>query len=439
MASYDCLYIVPADVYKSMEEKAKNVEVTNIITNTQPSHSFPSHFSRDINHSLDNGPPSSFSPGIKHKQRKEKSSSVVGTDGRRRRGPIMTSYSSPQARVESRQREVMSELPKSTPFSQPDFVEDMDVDEEVKSLPDVEMQSVLGEEGEEGEKKHETKTSHKSLTLKKKDRKRKREEGEDEEEREYREEKKANLKKAMRKEEDDEMKEVINNRLDTLLGKKKEKGKEKPSQQSISRRERYKMYHNKLLHEVRQTSPYYRGTKRKTTSSPTIEPDFKRRQLVSVSPSLPQSKAVKRKRSDKEEEEEEEEERLGRRTKRVQKTHPFFIRSRVSEKRKRGDRGDENMEVDPWRDAFLSDQNYVSQAKIGNMRYAPTARPFPGVKRKSTYSNYEEEERETGIPFKSRGLRLPQSQASNVRPENQPLPLDYYEDDVIVPPNNNNE
>ena len=44
----------------------------------------------------------------------------------------------------------------------------------------------------------------------------------------------------------------------------------------------------------------------------------------------------------------------------------------------------------------------------------------------------EHEEKETQIPFKSRGVQPLKEDLEAIKPENQLLPLDFYEDDVIA-------
>lgn len=415
MAAYDCLYIIPSDVFKSMEEKTKNVEVTNIISTAPPGQNIthPSNqpssinqmpnrlFRRDVNKS-------GKEPRIKRKQ-----------DNIRRE--FIPSSFVPQGRILDDSRQI----PSAPTFSQTkipqDQVEDMDIDD-VQSLNDVEMQSVMGEDvngREEGDKDRKTKLKNQTD---------KENEQINQVKKEKKEEKKNQLKKAMKQEEDEEMKEVINDRLDTLLGKKKDSKPKKESTEKQLRKERYKMYHNKLLHEVRHSSPYYRGKK----DGFKRERPEQRKNIKQIAPSFSSTKkfkeAVKRKR-DINEDMAQEEHNLGRRTKRVQKSHPFFIAPRQVVKR----RGVEEIGYpQPWKHAFTSDIDYASQPKIGNMRYAPVSRPFPGIKRKNYYDDYEEEERETGIPFKSRGVQITQEQNEAIKPENQPLPLDFLDDDVIM-------
>ena len=388
MSYYDTLFIVPADVYKAMQEKAKCVEVNNVINNAPPSQSS-----------------SNLLDQFRGQQRSYRKQEEIKKSGGG--GGGVSLY-----RDGGHRRSFLEPIQSNLPPSQQDRLHgrSSNVDEQrrqVNEVDDTDVEQIIEQEDHDVEMISDDEERERIVEQKKEGRK-------------------AILKKALRQQEDIEMKDIIADRLDTLQGNKKKKDKKEIKEKDderAARKEKYKILHTKLLHEARTTSPYYSKNMRKRGRKLTW-------QTKTPSPLDPITVVNKRKRW--EGEGAVEGESVGR-IKRVQKRHPFVIKSLEKSKRKQINDNEVDKEEERlnWHGGpFIDEQDTVSRPKIRDTRYASVRKvsKYAGHKRPGEKFDDEiEEQLTTNLPFKRSGVTYREQE--EVRPEEQALPLDYFDDD----------
>lgn len=375
MASFDFMYLIPKDEYTAMQHKAANtnVEVNNVI---------------NPGRCADKNTNQQLTP------RGNVLSSPISKKEAIRRGrkkPPVSAFPPISNGVRS-----VSSLPSSyiqeTTMKQKNHPEEeaMEVDEIISTPPsqevennysDVEMDD-LSEKNKLGKNKKKEKETPVPVKIRQK----------------------------MKEIQDVAMKEIVKDRLETLQGKKKKKSttskidkiKEK------ERSKKYKTLHSRLLHEA--LHPPSLPVKRKRgeeRENGVIEVVSKKRRMKPPRPG--NSQVVKRRlpedfRADND---------SSRETKRLN----LRPSQRVVGKREAADISD-SPDVDPFA--------YSPRGKKQNTAYASVNRvgTFARVKRNAPDTTYSEDEEDTLIPRKVRGVR-----SDEVAPEDVPLPQDYFNND----------
>jgi hypothetical protein len=417
MASFDFMYLVPRDQFQAMQTDTEgcNVEVNNVINNAPPP-TYGSTQSAQYNQSNQNKiknvgnraprPPSTKVSKIGRRGKKEGFSfnpTVRNTQARDLPPPQITDNSPKQQKPQDISKEIEQDEEEPMDIDEPMSEKEDDVNE------DVEMVDVAGEDVRPKNKKNKKKN---------------------EEEKNLPATNVADLRQSMDEVQQEAMADIVQERLDTLQGKKKKtKNSSKKIQIDKDRRVKYKTLHNRLLHDALHTNPYrpskpLKREREEEEGDQTNSPSKKSRHR----PPPPSTSVAKKRRRGVELAEEDD------KTKRMNLRVP----QRTLQKRRAPDSTDDefstkrmNLRVPQRmlqkRRSSEIDYDYDTTSKRRNLRQIiPESNPH--LKRKRQEVTHSEDEEESLIPRKVSVVRAPREE-TETNPEFIPLPEDYFDSD----------
>ena len=229
--SYQCMYLVPRELFENATDKNRPIEVNNIINNNQPNQSkdqlnVSKIKSRPSQSYQTSNPPKNDKPTITP----SRSFSSL---------PTSSNYINSTAH-QSTTAEKTHPTNNKNDVNNINSEELMDIDEEMSDAVSIKSQKPTEEMEIDDSNKSTIEDNLKKNKNKKKQNKQKNDTKDD-------------LIAQMNKIEDEELEDVVENRLNTLLGKKKEN----TIHNSKNRKEKFRTLQRKMLHEIRKTSPYY--------------------------------------------------------------------------------------------------------------------------------------------------------------------------------------